>query len=161
LPKQIQALRDAENVQGEIYFSSKSFVKNPNGWNDSLQNNYNRTPALIPPMEWIDSTKPAKPIVRLVFSSHYANSIQFNLSLPDSAANIKAFVVYTYPQDSSYETNAKIYKIIPAGREAIINLPYFEMLNKKIVITAVGRNNNESDFTFVNPDDSKSSTTKN
>ena len=161
LPKQIEALRDAENVQGEIYFSSKSFIKNPNGWNDSLQNNYNRTPALIPPMEWIDSTKPAKPIVRLVFSSHYANSIQFNLSLPDSASNIKAFVVYTYPQDSSYETAAKIYKIIPAEREAIINLPYFEMLNKKIVITAVGRNNNESDFTFLNSDGSKSSTTKN
>jgi hypothetical protein len=60
LPRQIQALRDASNVQGAIYFSSKSFIKNPLGWNDSLQNNYYYHPALIPPMEWIDSTKPAK-----------------------------------------------------------------------------------------------------
>jgi uncharacterized lipoprotein YddW (UPF0748 family) len=53
IPKQLQALRSATNVQGAIYFSSKSFNRNPNGWNDSLQNNYYKEPALIPPMEWL------------------------------------------------------------------------------------------------------------
>jgi len=59
LPDQIQLLRQYPNVQGSIYFSSKSFDRNPNGWNDSLRNNYYRQPALIPPMDWLPD-KPAK-----------------------------------------------------------------------------------------------------
>ncbi len=58
LPDQIKLLRKYPTVQGSVYFSSKSFNKNPNGWNDSLQNNYYREPALIPPMNWLPK-KPA------------------------------------------------------------------------------------------------------
>ncbi len=57
LPNQIRKLREYPQVKGSIFFSSKSFDKNPNGWNDSLRNNYYREPALIPPMEWL----PVKP----------------------------------------------------------------------------------------------------
>ena len=53
LPRQIDALRHTPNIQGAIYFSSKSFNRNPNGWSDSLRNNYYKEPALIPPMEWL------------------------------------------------------------------------------------------------------------
>ncbi len=53
LPNQIKLLRQYPNVHGSIYFSSKSFNRNPNGWNDSLRNNYYRTPALIPKMDWL------------------------------------------------------------------------------------------------------------
>jgi len=58
LPEQIQLLRQYPNVQGSIYFSSKTFDRNPNGWNDSLRNNYYRQPAQIPPMDWL----PKKPM---------------------------------------------------------------------------------------------------
>jgi uncharacterized lipoprotein YddW (UPF0748 family) len=57
LPSQIKLMRQYPNVHGSIYFSSKSFNNNPNGWNDSLRHNYYKMPALIPPMEWL----PAKP----------------------------------------------------------------------------------------------------
>ncbi|MDP4262736.1 MAG: family 10 glycosylhydrolase [Bacteroidota bacterium] len=53
LPNQIKLLRQYPNVKGSIYFSSTSFNNDPNGWNDSLQNNYYRVPALIPKMEWL------------------------------------------------------------------------------------------------------------
>ncbi len=53
IPRQIDSLRNQENVQGAIYFSSTSFDKNPNGWNDSLKNNYYREPAAIPDMPWL------------------------------------------------------------------------------------------------------------
>ncbi len=53
LPRMIQAVRNTPNMHGVIYFSSKSFEKNPNGWNDSLKNNYYRDPATIPSMEWM------------------------------------------------------------------------------------------------------------
>jgi uncharacterized lipoprotein YddW (UPF0748 family) len=53
LPNQIKLLRQYPNVHGSIYFSSKSFNNNPNGWSDSLRNNYYSTPAQIPPMDWL------------------------------------------------------------------------------------------------------------
>ncbi|ULQ56045.1 family 10 glycosylhydrolase [Flavihumibacter rivuli] len=59
LPKMIQAIRNTPNVQGAIYFSSKSFVSNPNGWSDSLQNNYYKSRVPLPVMEWL----PGKPTV--------------------------------------------------------------------------------------------------
>jgi uncharacterized lipoprotein YddW (UPF0748 family) len=57
LPNQIKLLRQYSNVQGSIYFSSKSFNNNPNGWNDSLKNNYYKIPAKTPEMSWL----PKKP----------------------------------------------------------------------------------------------------
>jgi len=53
LPRQIDSLRSKPNVQGMIFFSSKSFESNPNGWSDSLRLNYFKEPALTPPMEWL------------------------------------------------------------------------------------------------------------
>jgi uncharacterized lipoprotein YddW (UPF0748 family) len=63
IPSQIKALRIYEEVHGSAYYSSKSFNKNPIGWNDSLKLNYYRYPALVPPMPWLDTTKPEKPAV--------------------------------------------------------------------------------------------------
>lgn len=54
LPNQIKLLREYPEVHGSIYFSSKSFDRNPNGWNDSLRNNYYKQPAMIPAMPWLD-----------------------------------------------------------------------------------------------------------
>jgi uncharacterized lipoprotein YddW (UPF0748 family) len=73
LPNQIRLLRDNPNVQGSIFYSSKSFNNNPNGWNDSLQDNYYRTPALIPPMEWLAARPGTK---QDSMSINYQNSPQ-------------------------------------------------------------------------------------
>ncbi len=48
LPRMIQAMRNTPNIQGAIYFSSKTFERNPNGWSDSLRNNYYKMPAKTP-----------------------------------------------------------------------------------------------------------------
>jgi len=48
LPRQVAAIRRTPNIQGMIFFSSKSFDKNPNGWSDSLRLNYFKEPATIP-----------------------------------------------------------------------------------------------------------------
>ena len=57
LPRQIEALRNTPNIQGMIFFSSKSFNNNPNGWSDSLRLDYFKEPAKTPEMNWINSTK--------------------------------------------------------------------------------------------------------
>ena len=53
IPKQIKAMRNTPNMKGMIFFSSKTFEKNPNGWSDSLRLNYFKQPATIPEMEWL------------------------------------------------------------------------------------------------------------
>lgn len=40
IPRQIEALRATPNIHGMIFFSSKSFNNNPNGWSDSLRLKY-------------------------------------------------------------------------------------------------------------------------
>jgi uncharacterized lipoprotein YddW (UPF0748 family) len=57
LPRQIEALRNTPNVQGMIFFSSRTFNNNPNGWSDSLRLNYFKEPAVIPAMDWLPALK--------------------------------------------------------------------------------------------------------
>ena len=52
IPRQLELIRKTPNIQGAIFFSSKSFVNNPNGWSDSLRLNYYAEPAMVPAMEW-------------------------------------------------------------------------------------------------------------
>jgi uncharacterized lipoprotein YddW (UPF0748 family) len=40
LPRQIVKLRSLPTISGMIFYNSKGFEKNPNGWNDSLRLNY-------------------------------------------------------------------------------------------------------------------------
>ncbi len=53
LPRQIEAMRNTPNMKGMIFFSSKTFEKNPNGWNDSLRLNYFKDPVSVPAMDWL------------------------------------------------------------------------------------------------------------
>ena len=53
LPRMIDALRNTPNIQGMIFFSSKTFDKNPNGWGDTLRLNYFKEPAKTPEIGWL------------------------------------------------------------------------------------------------------------
>jgi uncharacterized lipoprotein YddW (UPF0748 family) len=57
LPRQIELLRNTPKIQGMIFFSTKSFFNNPNGWNDSLRLNYFKEPALLPEIPWLKKKK--------------------------------------------------------------------------------------------------------
>lgn len=57
LPDQIKIARFTPGIEGSVYYSSKIFKSNPNGWNDSLRNNYYSLPAKVPVMPWL----PARP----------------------------------------------------------------------------------------------------
>lgn len=146
LPRQIEAIRKYPTVQGAIYFSSKSFVNNPNGWNDSLQQVYYKEPAVVPSMPWLDSLRPASPEV-LAFEP--AGS-QVKITLSKAAGNkpVKSYRLYAcYDQQDGFNNlyNAKLLGELPAPDSCtfIANLP----ADKKVVrffVTAVDANNVES-----------------
>jgi uncharacterized lipoprotein YddW (UPF0748 family) len=50
LPRQIEALRKTPNIKGMVFFNSRSFEKNPNGWSELLRLHYFKEPAAIPPL---------------------------------------------------------------------------------------------------------------
>ncbi len=147
LTRQLQAIRNTPNVQGAIYFSSKSFLKNPNGWNDSLRNNYYKNPALIPPMEWMDTTKPYKPRISLAGFDYVGNVKQFSFQLNDEyhLNDIKAYCVYY-----STASNSNILKIIGVPstnrRSIIISEGELPQVNEiQISISTISQTNIESE----------------
>ena len=153
IPDQIKYIRRNPNIQGSLYFSSNSFARNPQGWNDSLQNNYYKYPALLPPMRWIDNEKPWPPIVdrKIVNDSIIQLTVR-----PDPRNNvpIKYYVVYQYAMESHSETFGNVPKYIsrmvtiPEGFEIKETLSS-KHFSYRYVITAVGKNNNESDLSEI------------
>lgn len=141
LPAQIRKLREYPAVQGSIFFSSKSFVRNPNGWSDSLRQNYYRFPAIIPPMPWIDSTKPDKPVVQ-----HFADREWHIAAAP--LTNAKYFIVYCLNADGTIPGDVKsILTVIPVvDRAGVLDLHNREMICEHgCAVTVVSRTNMESD----------------
>ncbi|MEO1449680.1 MAG: glycoside hydrolase, partial [Bacteroidota bacterium] len=61
ISQQIEMTRQAQEVQGSIFFSSKWFRQNPLGVTDTLEQSIYRYPALVPEMPWLDATPPAPP----------------------------------------------------------------------------------------------------
>jgi hypothetical protein len=66
IPRQIDSTRAMPNIHGQIYFSSTTFDRNPNGWNDSLRNNYYRQQVSVPEMPWL----PKKPVALVAGSAN-------------------------------------------------------------------------------------------
>lgn len=153
LPNQIKLLRRYPNVQGSIYYSSKIFEKNPHGWNDSLQNSYYKYPALLPPMRWIDNEKPWPPIVERSLINDSVIKLKVKPD-PRNNVEIKYYVVYQYATDSHSETFGNVPKYIsrfvtmPKGFELkeVLSTQHFSY---RYLITAVGKNNNESDLSEI------------
>lgn len=153
IPDQIKLLRRYPNVQGSIYFSSKTFKANPNGWNDSLQNNYYKYPALLPSMRWVDNEKPWPPIVE----RSIVNDSMIQLVVkpdPRNRVEIKYFVVYKFATDSNSEPFGNAPKFISQFVPTPQGFKLTEALSTKhfsyrYVVTAVGRNNNESDLSEI------------
>ncbi len=139
IPEQIKALRDFENTQGSIYYSSSIFNKNPNGWNDSLQQNYYRYPALVPPMFWIDNTVPPQPLVEKTNDHTYKLAYK-------GEEKIKGFAVFMNHGSADPDFgNSQLIEFIVGDKTAIVDLnKYAEARGKKILVASVDTDNNVS-----------------
>lgn len=149
LPSQLNMIRSYKNVQGSVYFSSKTFNRNPNGWNDTLQNNYYRYPALIPPMPWINSTVPAAPNVSIDSSAGFFID-NLRIYLDKTTDNLlNKYVVYAFNDVSTInkEDPKNIVSIISADQSFFVfplsDVPQ-DLTTLCIAVTGVSKTNNES-----------------
>ena len=145
------------NIQGAIYFSSKSFEKNPNGWNDSLRENYYRYPAVIPSMPWIDSTAITDPEVEAVEYYYRPDTTKLRsekgyilkIHNKEITKKVKAFIIYTgNTNDSVITTNVMnqyhIFKIVPAIDKIVQYTVPDNLIGHSVMVSCVDFENNES-----------------
>lgn len=141
IPVQIQELRKFNNTQGSVYFSSKSFERNYNGWNDSLRNNYYHYPAIVPPMPWINHDTPDRPFIEKKNKGTYEISYKGHL-------RIKGFGLFTVPSGSNnIAVIAQLVRIFTAEKNCLIDLAEIqETKGQKILVATIDINNNISAF---------------
>jgi uncharacterized lipoprotein YddW (UPF0748 family) len=147
MPNQIKLLRQKTNVQGSAFFSSKSFENNPYGWNDSLTNNYYANFALIPPMPWIDNTKPNAPSTKAIMNTT-STGIDVELTNNNTTDPIRQYAFYLLPKNTTDIENAQYLFDITGAVNTKWSFAFTEIPNDwqeaNIAITAVDRGNNES-----------------
>ncbi|MEO8820314.1 MAG: family 10 glycosylhydrolase [Ginsengibacter sp.] len=150
LPDQIQFLRQYPQIQGSVFFSSSTFKSNPNGWSDSLRNNYYKYPAIPPPMNWIDSAKPVAPILSYDSTKSTFFTTSLDLYFRDSIKNdlLNRYVIYQFNDLDSMNINdpKNIKEIILSGNNFyhfVFDVPDSQ---KEIIIaaTSLTKTNNES-----------------
>ena len=154
VPRMIEMLRKYPQVQGAVYYSSKIFNINPNGWNDSLQNNYHKYPAIIPPMAWIEDTPPPQPVFKTDFNKE-KSIITTHFFVPFDE-NIRNIAIYRLEKDR-FDLGAKnVFKLIPYSSDARFVLKLDGTEKEKgyqYFVTVVNKNNVESEaqmlFSFV------------
>ncbi|MFL9482046.1 glycoside hydrolase family 10 protein [Chitinophagaceae bacterium LWZ2-11] len=141
LPNQIKDLREYPTTQGSVFFSSKNFENNPNGWNDSLRRNYYALPALIPPMAWIDSTKPDAPAVIKTADNTFTATAGTN-------KKIKSFAIFALPPfvDEKFEYMRLVQIIQSKDKTVFTRTKALVPDDNKIYIASVDLNNNISEL---------------
>ena len=144
IPKQIQELRYYPTTQGSVYFSSKTFDRNPNGWNDSLRNHYYQYPAIVPPMPWINNSIVTQPLIE-----RQANNMVKLVYKGD--ATIKAFGILTLTQNTEVKFFlAQLVQLVVSDKMAMIDLSKIpDTKDKRIFVVSVDLNNNVSQMTEV------------
>lgn len=157
IPNQIDILRQYDNIQGSVFFSSKTFESNPLGWNDSLRTRYYRYPAIIPPMKWLDSIPPGKPAIvnaRESEPQYKANPfLKIDVEVVDTSETLKGVVVYFSNTPAVLGRQPRmILNNIEGGKLSfnIFNndIPY-EWNNCYVAISNLDWNNNESALSNV------------
>lgn len=107
LPRQVKALRQNENIDGSVYFSSRSLMNNMAGFADSLRQDLYVHPALPPPMAWLDRIPP-EPVNDLRADVIVNRYIRLRWESPAAAKDgdlAYGYVVYRYEDDKPVEVD--------------------------------------------------------
>lgn len=152
LPNQIKRIREFPQLQGSIYYNTRVFKSNPNGWNDSLQNNYYKYPAICPPMDWIDDKIPASPEMIIASAQPVGSDNRVALYFHQDTSNklINRYVVYDFadPNEQNLADPKNIWEIVVLGDNFYtLNLNKVPASQQQITIaaTALTKTNKESE----------------
>lgn len=152
LPDEIQLLRKNPNIEGSVFFSSTNLLDNPNGWEDSLQNDYYKYPALIPPMPWIDTTSPQAPsIINIRQQGSFTNAfyiIDCKESASKETETVKNYVLYLSNNFTTLGSKPYAISVADSSKNFSFNILPSQIpsgwSNCYVAVTCVDKENNES-----------------
>ncbi|MND41950.1 hypothetical protein D3C80_327090 [compost metagenome] len=144
---QIKFTREYEDIYGQVYFSSKSLIRNPMGFTDTLRKNYYRYPALLPTMPWIDSIPPHAP-QHLAAEQTNPGVVKLTWETPEKAIDgdtARGYVIYRITQGEPFDANdpRKIIGIVYDQTTFIDTEPKTKQ-NYIYIVTSLDRMQNES-----------------
>jgi len=150
IPRQVRHLRNEPNVQGSIYFSSKSLTSNMAGVRDSMQYDLYRTAALPPTMPWIDSIAPNAPFGLQAQPSETHKFISLIWQKPDKAIDgdvAYGYIVYRFNEGEKLNINDPKHILQIIYNENTLQYTDYNVQAHRsytYVVTAIDRMKNES-----------------
>ncbi len=162
IPRQIQFTRDHDYMGGVSFFRMKNITTHKTqGLVDSLKTNYYRRPAIIPTMDWLDTSVPETPTnISLAIDAEQGNKITLAWDKADDAIlpklkdgnevdTLRYYAIYRV--DSDVAPNPEEVISNPENRIEITGETSFTDIaepssegNYYYVVTAVSRNGVES-----------------
>ncbi|WP_154647847.1 glycoside hydrolase family 10 protein [Pedobacter arcticus] len=147
LPNQIRYLRNNKNIQGSVFFSSKSVTNNMGSFQDSLRQNLYKNTALPPTMPWIDNIPPAVPIKLTV--KRGSSSVLLNWKKPLQVRDgdtAYGYVIYRTVAAHKLDINnpQQILKVVYNDSESFEDKSVERKEKYRYSITALDRMKNES-----------------
>ncbi len=146
LPSQVRYNRQQPQIQGSIFFSSKSITNNSRGVRDSLRADLYRFPALIPTMPWKDNVPPMSP-QNLTYETNSNGTVSLYWHAPEKAPDgdtAHYYVVYRFEKGETADLSLPQH-ILGMCRDVQF-LDTTSLPDKKYfyMVTAVDRLHNES-----------------
>lgn len=153
MPNQIRLNRTFNEVQGSIFFSSKSLTSNLGGFQDSMRVNLYKNPALPPTMAWKDATPPLPPTSLTAKVTDKGIELRWEKPAPASdGQRARRFVVYRFEgnQPVNLENVSAIRTITPTDTTAFLDEVNSNTGTYTYAVTALDRLSNESSPVQVN-----------
>jgi uncharacterized lipoprotein YddW (UPF0748 family) len=147
VPRQLRLNRTHPEVNGSIFFSSRSVTGNPLSFQDSLRRDFYRFPALVPAMPWKDATAPAAPTLTATLTRE---GVRLQWTRPPGTSQLdrtRQFVLYRFPANQAVDLDRPefIRTITPNDTTNFLDVPgNLADTRFTYVVTAVDRLYNES-----------------
>lgn len=142
IPRQVALVRDANQVLGSAYFSSKSFLANPLGLSDRLRRNEYSTKALVPAMPWLDSVSPVSP--ELIAVENEKSGVHITWKNNDSTTQYFAVYRFEGKRVGDFEDPSNILEVLHVSTPFFIDRRARRREKYTYAITAMDRLYNES-----------------
>lgn len=156
MPLQVRYLRRFKQVSGSAFYGSKALLQNKGSFKDSLQGNFYRYPAIIPPMAWKDPVPPLPPAALSVVVQKQGILLRWESAKPAVDGELPSkYVVYRFKKDDLLDVQqAKNIAVIQSAKLTTFLDIHVKPTEEVIyAVTSLDRMNNESTPVFI-PDQS-------
>jgi len=143
--KQIELNRTTSRIQGHVFFSAKTFLKNTLNINDELKNNYFEY-AILPPIINYNKKHIPEPVfnVKIQKQENKKYRLSWESVLENKEKEAVKFLVYQFDKEDQINTKSDQNIIALTGEHFIDILKKDLNKTKSFTIIAVSRNNNTS-----------------